>query len=71
MFKTLLLLSALLLSASYPEPTVQKQLYECTGIESSNPQDWKCTYLGKPLTPAEQTSFNLNIANGKKVKQNG
>ncbi len=56
------IMAALFISACSPEP---KQPYECFNLEQPE-SEWRCTYQGKPLTPEEQTSFNLNIKNGMK-----
>lgn len=71
MSKLLTALTLLLtLAACSPEPQYDPHRpYQCTGIESSNQEDWKCTYKGTQLNPEEQASFNLNIKNGMKGRE--
>ena len=61
------IMAALFISACTPEP---KQPYECFNLDKKE-SEWRCTYQGKPLSEGEQHTMNLNIKNGKKVKQNG
>lgn len=59
--------AALFISACSPEP---KQPYECFNLEQPE-SEWRCTFHGEPISEGEQHTMNLNIKNGKKVKQNG
>ncbi|WP_288212545.1 hypothetical protein [uncultured Aeromonas sp.] len=63
--------AALFIAGCTPE---QKQdpyhPYECFNLEQPE-SEWRCTYQGKPISEGEQHTMNLNIKNGKKVKQNG
>lgn len=76
MSKTLLLLSALFISACTPEQNTIELPYECYYYEEGQPQEeWRCTINEggdiRPLTASEQHTMNLNIKNSMKVKQNG
>lgn len=62
MSKTIILLSALLLSACSPEP---KQPYECFNLDKQE-SEWRCTFNGEPISEGEQHTMNLNIKNGMK-----
>jgi len=64
MSKTLLLLSALFISACTPEP---KQPYACFNLDKQE-SEWTCTYQGKPISEGEQHTMNLNIKNGMEGK---
>ncbi len=69
MFKTLLLLSALLLSACTPEPKQDPyHPYECFNLDKQE-SEWSCTFNGEPINKGEQHTMNLNIKNGMKGRE--
>ncbi|ENC6659495.1 hypothetical protein ABKY47_004010 [Aeromonas hydrophila] len=69
MFKTLLLLSALLLSACTPEPKQDPyHPYECFNLDKQE-SEWRCTFNGEPINKGEQHTMNLNIKNGMKGRE--
>lgn len=67
MFKTLLLLSALLLSACTPEQQDPYHPYECFNLDKQE-SEWRCTFNGEPISKGEQHTMNLNIKNGRKAQ---
>ncbi len=72
MSKLITIMAALfIISACTPEPKQDPyHPYECFNLEQPE-SEWRCTYQGKPISEGEQHTMNLNIKNGKKVKQNG
>lgn len=65
--KTLLLLSALLLSAC-TQPQDPQRPYQCFNLEQPE-SEWTCTYLDKPLGKEEMELMRSNIKNGKKGRE--
>ncbi|NEX81745.1 hypothetical protein [Aeromonas rivipollensis] len=67
----IIIAAALFISACTPEPKQDPyHPYECFNLEQPE-SEWRCTFNGEHLDDGEQHTMNLNIKNGKKVKQNG
>ena len=64
--KTLILLSALLLSAC-TQPQDPQRPYQCFNLEQPE-SEWRCTFNGEAISKGEQHTMNLNIKNGREAQ---
>lgn len=53
---------------STKRPLFPAEPYQCIGLESPFPEDWKCTRDGIELPEGEQNTMNINIQINKDLK---